>query len=67
VVKSGKSAHTDSPPPPPPLLVFQQLVSEKVPSRNSLTTGRKIMERNNLYKNGIPQFDGQTMHSGAEG
>jgi hypothetical protein len=35
------------------------LVSEQVPSGNSLTTGRKIMERNNLYKNGIPQFDGK--------
>jgi hypothetical protein len=35
------------------------LVSELVPSEISLTTERKIMERNNLYKNGIPQFDGQ--------
>jgi hypothetical protein len=35
------------------------LVSERVPSEISLTTERKIMERNNLYKNGIPQFDGQ--------
>jgi hypothetical protein len=45
------------PPPPPPLSVFQQLLSEQVPSGNSLTTGRKIMERNSLYKNGIPHFD----------
>jgi hypothetical protein len=35
------------------------LVSEWLPSEISLTTERKIMERNNLYKNGIPQFDGQ--------
>jgi hypothetical protein len=34
------------------------LVSKKVPSRNNLTIGRKIMESNSLYKNEIPQFDG---------
>jgi hypothetical protein len=34
------------------------LVSEQVPSEIDLTTERKIMERNNLYKNGIPHFDG---------
>jgi hypothetical protein len=35
------------------------LVSERVPSEISLTTEKKIMESNNLYKNEIPQFDGQ--------
>jgi hypothetical protein len=35
------------------------LVSKQVPSEISLTTERQIMERNNMYKNGIPQFDGQ--------
>jgi hypothetical protein len=35
------------------------LVSEGVPPEINLTIKRKIMERNNLYKNGIPQFDGQ--------
>jgi hypothetical protein len=35
------------------------LVSKQVPSKISLTTKRKIMENNNLYKNGIPHFDGQ--------
>jgi hypothetical protein len=35
------------------------LVSEKVPLEISLTTERYIMERNNLYKNEIPQFNGQ--------
>jgi hypothetical protein len=43
----------------PPLLVIQQLVSEQVPSEISLTTVRYIMESSNMYKNGIPQFDGQ--------
>jgi hypothetical protein len=43
----------------PPLSVIQQLVSEEVPSEISLTTERYIMESTNLYKNGIPQFDGQ--------
>jgi hypothetical protein len=35
------------------------LVLEQVPSEISLTTERLIMESTNLYKNGIPQFDGQ--------
>jgi hypothetical protein len=43
----------------PPLSVIQQLVSELVPSEISLTTERYIMERKSMYKNGIPQFDGQ--------
>jgi hypothetical protein len=34
------------------------LVSDKVPSGNSLTTQRHIMESNSMYKNGIPQFGG---------
>jgi hypothetical protein len=34
------------------------LVSEKVHSEISLTTERYIIERKNMYKNGIPQFDG---------
>jgi hypothetical protein len=52
VFKSGESDHTDS--PLPPLSVFQQLVSEQVPSGNNLTIERYIMERKNMYKNGIP-------------
>ena len=43
----------------PPLSVIQQMVSEQLPSEISLTTERYIMERNNMYKNGIPQFHGQ--------
>jgi hypothetical protein len=43
----------------PPLSIIQQLVSEKVPSEISLTIERYIMESTNLYKNGIPQVDGQ--------
>jgi hypothetical protein len=35
------------------------LLSERVPSEISLNTERKIMESNNFYKNGIPQFHGQ--------
>jgi hypothetical protein len=35
------------------------LVSEKVPSGNILTTGRKIME---YTMSGVPQFDGQNGH-----
>jgi hypothetical protein len=31
----------------------------KVLLGNILNTGRKIMESNSLYKNGIPQFDGK--------
>jgi hypothetical protein len=56
VVKSGKSAHTDS----PLLSVFQQLVSDKVIQEKNLTTGRKIVESNSLYRNGIPEFNGQS-------
>jgi hypothetical protein len=60
-LKSGKILHNiDS----PPLSVFQQLVSKQVLQENSLTIGRMIME---YAKIGVPQFDGRTTPSIAEG
>jgi hypothetical protein len=43
----------------PQLSLFQQLASDHILQESNLNTGRKIMESNNLFRNGIPQFDGQ--------
>jgi hypothetical protein len=44
---------------PPPSQYSNNWYQSRFLQENSLTTGRKIMERNNLYRNGIPWFNGQ--------